>query len=82
MFLSAAMMLDWLGDRHGVPACSRAAIELTRAVELAFAKGDLISIESGGAAGTDAISACVRKHLVTDLSALWMRTRPDRPIAT
>ena len=32
MFLSAAMMLEWLGDRHGVQACHRAAVELTRAV--------------------------------------------------
>ena len=29
MFLSAAMMLDWLGERHGFAACSSAAAELS-----------------------------------------------------
>ena len=56
MFLSAAMMLDWLGDRHGVPDCSRAAGELTQAVERAFSDGTLVPVECGGTAGTKAIS--------------------------
>jgi 3-isopropylmalate dehydrogenase len=60
MFLSAAMMLDWLGDRHGVPDCSRAAAELTRAVEGAFSDGTLVPVECGGTAGTKAISERVR----------------------
>ena len=55
MFLSAAMMLDWLGDRHGVPDCSRAGEELTRAVEQAFADGTLVPVECGGTAGTHVI---------------------------
>ena len=29
MFLSAAMMLDWLGDRHSSPACRQAARALS-----------------------------------------------------
>ncbi len=48
MFLSAAMMLDWLGERHGRPACSSAATELSGAVEAAFGDGDLRSPENGG----------------------------------
>jgi 3-isopropylmalate dehydrogenase len=63
MFLSAAMMLDWLGDRHGVPGCARAAVELTQAVERAFADGTLVPIEGGGTADTKTISDRVRGQL-------------------
>jgi 3-isopropylmalate dehydrogenase len=55
MFLSAAMMLDWLGERHDLPACSKAARELTQAVERAYADGALVPAECGGSAGTSAI---------------------------
>jgi len=67
MFLSAAMMLEWLGDRHGVHACHRAAVELTRAVERAFANGDLVGAENGGNAGTQMISDRVREQLMSAL---------------
>jgi 3-isopropylmalate dehydrogenase len=63
MFLSAAMMLDWLGDRHAVPACHRAAGALTRAVERAFADGTLVPVEHGGTAGTAEIAERVLEHL-------------------
>jgi 3-isopropylmalate dehydrogenase len=63
MILSAAMMLEWLGDRHGVSACDKAANELTRAVELAFAGGDLITTENGGTAGTELIASRIRAQL-------------------
>ncbi|MEZ5581794.1 MAG: isocitrate/isopropylmalate family dehydrogenase [Candidatus Competibacteraceae bacterium] len=33
MFLSAAMMLDWLGDRHNVPALQDAALVLNAAID-------------------------------------------------
>ena len=63
MFLSAAMMLDWLADRSGVAACARAASTLTRAVEDAFADGALVPTELGGTAGTEAITSRVRLRL-------------------
>jgi 3-isopropylmalate dehydrogenase len=63
MFLSGAMMLEWLGTRHGVSACVQAATEITRAVERAFADGSLVSVEHGGTAGTDVISAKVEAQL-------------------
>lgn len=69
MLLSAAMMLEWLGERHGNPACKQAATVLTRAVEAAFAPGDLVSTEVGGSAGTDAILSRVRSHLIGQLAA-------------
>jgi 3-isopropylmalate dehydrogenase len=65
MFLSAAMMLDWLGDRHALPACHRAAAALTRAVEAAFAGGGLVPVEHGGSAGTAEIAERVRRELAS-----------------
>ena len=69
MLLSAAMMLNWLGVRHGNEACLRAGAALNAAVEAAFAPGDLISTEAGGTAGTDAIMTRVRSHLLEPVSA-------------
>jgi 3-isopropylmalate dehydrogenase len=63
MLLSAAMMLDWLGDRHGNASLKRAGRVLTEAVEAAFAPGDLVSVESGGKAGTGEIVARVAAAL-------------------
>jgi 3-isopropylmalate dehydrogenase len=63
MFLSAAMMLDWLGDRFAVDACSQAASGLTRAVEQAFVDGSLVPTEFGGTAGTRVITERVLRQL-------------------
>ena len=63
MFLSAAMMLDWLGERHGVPACAEAGRSLRGAVEAAYAAGDLTPCEMGGTAGTELITRRVREAL-------------------
>jgi 3-isopropylmalate dehydrogenase len=63
MFLSAAMMLRWLGDRHDLPPCHAAAGEITRAVEQAYADGTLVPVEYGGAAGTSAIVERVHQML-------------------
>lgn len=59
MFLSAAMMLDWLGERHAVPPCLRAADLITEAVDKAFAGGGLRTWELGGTAGTREVTAGV-----------------------
>ena len=65
MFLSAAMMLDWLGERHDVSSCQAAAGMLTGAVERAFADGTLVPTEHGGSAGTAAITERVAAALET-----------------
>jgi 3-isopropylmalate dehydrogenase len=65
MFLSGAMMLEWLGERHGVEGYRRAASMLTQAVEGAFAPGDLIPHENGGSAGTTEITSRVFAALET-----------------
>ena len=55
-FLSAAMMLEWLGDRHGVPQALEAASAIERAVDRVFASGKVMSVEFGGKDGTAAIT--------------------------
>ena len=50
MILSAAMMLDWLGEKHDVPAASEGGVLLRKAVDRAFVNGDLITCELGGKA--------------------------------
>jgi 3-isopropylmalate dehydrogenase len=63
MFLSGAMMLEWLGNRFAVDACAKAAATLTRAVEQAFAGGRLVPAEFGGTAGTREITEHVQRQL-------------------
>jgi 3-isopropylmalate dehydrogenase len=56
MILSAAMMLDWLGERGAGQAWSDAARELETAVDAAFANG-LRTAEFGGVGTTDVAKA-------------------------
>ena len=66
MFLSAAMMLEWLGERHGQGACGRAAARMRAAVGHAFRGGTLVPCERGGSAGTAAVTAAVMAALASD----------------
>ncbi|MGE0847144.1 MAG: isocitrate/isopropylmalate dehydrogenase family protein [Flavobacteriaceae bacterium] len=52
MVLSAAMMLEWLGETHGEDRAAAAGSLLRRAVDAAFAPGDLLTVELGGSHGT------------------------------
>lgn len=61
-FLSGAMMLEWLGDRHDCPAASRAGQLLSEAVDDAF-RGGIRPYEIGGRDGTEAIAAAVARAL-------------------
>jgi 3-isopropylmalate dehydrogenase len=63
MFLSAAMMLDWLGERHGEAKAIEAGKLLRGAVETAFAPGDLRPYEMGGSNGLKDIAARVAEAL-------------------
>ena len=58
MILSAAMMLDWLGERRGDALCTRVAQNIHRAVEVALAKGPR-GRDLGGAAGTQEVTNAV-----------------------
>jgi 3-isopropylmalate dehydrogenase len=61
--LSAAMMLDWLGDRHGIEALTVAAGHLEGAVEDAFRAGSLRPMELGGDQGLSAAVGAVTEAL-------------------
>jgi 3-isopropylmalate dehydrogenase len=73
MFLSAAMMLEWLGTRHNDARLAEAASVLEDAVRNVFADGRVRPIELGGKDGTRAITAAVlegiAKHAATSAQA-------------
>ena len=62
MILSAALMLDWLADRHGHGGAAQAARTIETAVDRAFAAG-LKPCEFGGRDGTAAIASAVLRAL-------------------
>ncbi len=59
MFLSVAMMLEWLSERHGDAACARAARRIRAAVDRAFASRSVLPIELGGSDTTKAVTAAI-----------------------
>jgi 3-isopropylmalate dehydrogenase len=61
--LSAAMMLDWLGERSGQAALIEAAMKLERAVNDSFGSGRIRPYEFGGSDGTQAIADAVASNL-------------------
>jgi isocitrate/isopropylmalate dehydrogenase len=70
MLLSAAMMLEWLGERHGDTAGRKAAELLNGAIERAFAGGSVVPYEFGGTSGTaDVARAVVRSLTAKDATA-------------
>jgi 3-isopropylmalate dehydrogenase len=60
--LSAAMMLDWLADKHDHPPAAEAALRIERAVDKAYA-GGIKPMEYGGKDGTSAIAKAVLQTL-------------------
>ncbi len=68
MFLSAAMMLDWLGRRHAQPHAVRAGQLIVKAVDRAFAQGTLVTCELGGDAGTRDVTGAVLSSLRTPVA--------------
>jgi 3-isopropylmalate dehydrogenase len=63
MFLSAAMMLDWLAQQHDHEECATAGAALEAAVESAYAKSRIRPPEYGGPDGTAAITRAVIEEL-------------------
>ena len=59
MILSGAMMLDWLGIRHDNPAMIKDGRRLREAVEGVIARGDPLTRDLGGTAGTDVMANAV-----------------------
>ncbi len=67
-FLSAALMLDWLGTRSGLAHLGDAATLLETAVEQAFAARELRPMEFGGDQGLKAATAAVAGRLAGALA--------------
>jgi 3-isopropylmalate dehydrogenase len=63
MLLSAAMMLEWLGQRHGDTRLIDGAADIDTAVQNVFAQGLVRPYEFGGSSGTAAITAAVIQAL-------------------
>jgi 3-isopropylmalate dehydrogenase len=61
--LSAAMLLDWLGQRRADPAAREAARRIERAVDQAIAERDRLTPDLGGTAGTAAFGEAVLQRL-------------------
>ena len=63
MILSAALMLDWLGERHRDPAATRAGERIERAVAAVLAAGAVRTPDIGGRSTTrevgDAVAAAL-----------------------
>jgi 3-isopropylmalate dehydrogenase len=58
MILSAAMMLDWLADKHGLEGAAEAGEDIARAVDKVYADG-IKPMEFGGGNGTADIAKAV-----------------------
>jgi 3-isopropylmalate dehydrogenase len=58
MILSAAMMLDWLGEKLGIESATEAGERIERAVDKAYTAG-IRPIEFGGQSGTSDIANAV-----------------------
>ena len=63
MILSAAMMLDWLAERHADPALADGARAIEAAVQAAFESGAARPREFGGTSGTADIARAVIERL-------------------
>ncbi|WP_171210216.1 MULTISPECIES: isocitrate/isopropylmalate dehydrogenase family protein [unclassified Ruegeria] len=59
MILSAAMMLEWLGHKHDNSAMVKDGTRLRDAVEDVVARGETLTADLGGEAGTDQAAAAV-----------------------
>jgi 3-isopropylmalate dehydrogenase len=69
MFLSGAMMLEWLGERHDSSVSVKAGRLIRAAIDAAFAHGKLRTCEFGGSAGTLEVTAAVIHQLLYELPA-------------
>ena len=63
MFLSAAMMLEWLGSRHETSALVDAARRLEEAVEGGFAAREILPMGFGGTQGTKEVTRAVIRRI-------------------
>ena len=60
---SAAMMLDWLAERHGMPECAEAGRRIDAAVAGVLADGRFRPMDLGGTDGTEAVTRAIVEAL-------------------
>lgn len=65
MLLSAAMMLDWLGEKYAETRCLDAAVMIDQAVANVFRKGSALPVELGGKDGLKAVTQAVLKEIMS-----------------
>jgi 3-isopropylmalate dehydrogenase len=63
MFLSAAMMLEWLALRHQDPVLLQGANLIEKALESAFQSGAVLPYDFGGRSNTQDIAHAVIARL-------------------
>ncbi len=63
MILSAGMLLDWLGIRHGKPAFQQAYLAIQAAVDAALADANARTGDLGGKGNTKSFADTVVRHL-------------------
>ena len=63
MFLSVAMMLEWLSLRHQDPVLLKGARMIEQALEKAFREGDVLPYDFGGRSDTEAVARAVIARL-------------------
>ena len=63
MILSAAMMLDWLGETRGSQAARDAALAIEHAVDRAFGTIHLQTHDAGGTATTHHVATTIADTL-------------------
>jgi 3-isopropylmalate dehydrogenase len=68
MFLSGAMMLDWLGEKHQNESLCRAAERINNAVSATYASGLYLTCEFGGDSGTAIITDAIISNLKGECS--------------
>jgi 3-isopropylmalate dehydrogenase len=56
LILSAAMMLDWLGEKRGIAACREAAVAIEAAIDRRLAEPGTRTADLGGPLGTQAFA--------------------------
>jgi isocitrate/isopropylmalate dehydrogenase len=63
LIVTAAMLLAWLGTRHGVPRLEQAGTAIDAALDAAIADPATRTPDLGGALGTAAFAKVVAGHL-------------------
>ena len=63
MLRSAAMMVEWLGEKAGIPEAHQASRFIQLGIDKAFEGGELLPYELGGTAGTKEIFDAIMEQL-------------------